>query len=125
MRLYNLLAILVFISCAKQEPTYDYKALEVDLIMETMDEPTWLLNRMLKAEHMKDEDWLEQLNILKVESDKLVAINHPDSFFQDEAERVADLVGDFINNLPASKQERAIQWKKVKHSCEACHEVYE
>ena len=119
------MTLLLLKSCVKQEPNYEYKALEIDKMMEAMDVPTWLLNRMLKANHMKNEDWLEQLNILKVESDKLVAINHPDNFFQDEAERVADLIGDFIENLPAQKEERSLAWKKIKHSCEACHEVYE
>ena len=116
---------LLITSCSNQEPTYGYKEVEVDEIMENMDEPNWLLSRMARSGHMKDSDWLAQLNILKEESDKLVLINHPDDFFQSEAERVAALVNDFIENLPASKDKRAAQWKKVKHSCEACHEVYE
>ena len=125
----KFITLLVFflsvLSCSNQEPTYGYKEVEVDEIMENMDEPNWLLSRMARAGHMKDSDWLAQLNILKEESDKLVSINHPDDFFQDEAKRVADLIGDFISNLPAYKDERVAQWKKVKHSCEACHEVYE
>jgi hypothetical protein len=125
MKLSLMLFCLVIISCVNKEPTYGYKEVEVDEIMENMDEPDWLLSRMARAGHMRDEDWLTQLNILKEESDKLVAIDHPDVFFQDEAERVAEIISDFINNLPAEKNQRALAWKKVKHSCEACHEIYE
>ena len=125
MKYLHFLSLLLFYSCVQQEPNYEYKAVEIDEIMENMDEPTWLLNRMVRAGHMKNDDWLVQLNILKDESDKLVEIHHPDDFFQDEAERVADLISQFINELPADKDQRIAQWKKVKHSCEACHEVYE
>lgn len=120
-----LLSTLLF-SCSSPEPNYHYKSVQIDEIMENMDEPTWLLNRMQKAKHPGKSDWLDQLHILQKESHDLIALNHPDKLFQDEAKRVAEAIDQFVANLPKmTLEERLDKWTVVKRSCDKCHEVYD
>ena len=120
-----LLSTLLF-SCTSSEPNYHYKSVQIDEIMENMDEPTWLLNRMQKAKHPQKSDWLDQLHILQKESHDLIALNHPDTLFQDEAKRVAEAIDQFVVNLPKmTLEERLDKWTVVKRSCDKCHEVYD
>ncbi|MDD7984160.1 hypothetical protein PQO01_04230 [Lentisphaera marina] len=126
MKIRLLISSAIFLSCTSSEPNYDYKSVEIDEIMENMDEPTWLLNRMQKSNHLIQDDWLQQLSILQEESHALIAIQHPDKFFRDEAQRTAQYIDDFIAQLPSLKREEQFKkWSEVKKSCDKCHEVYE
>ena len=126
MNKHLILFSALLLSCVSSEPNYHYKSVQIDEIMENMDEPTWLLNRMQKSKHPQKSDWLDQLHILQKESHDLIALNHPDKFFQDEAQRVADAIDKFVANLPKmSLQERLDKWTVVKRSCDKCHEVYD
>jgi hypothetical protein len=126
MKIYILFLSLGLISCTSSEPNYDYKSVQIDEIMENMDEPAWLLNRMSKSKHDNKVDWLTQLTILQDESHALIALHHPDKLFQDEAQLVAQNIDQFIEILPSLKSEEQFQkWYEVKKSCNKCHEIYD
>ena len=125
MRKYAFLLCLC-LSWAEPEPNYDYKVNEIDLIMELMDEPSWALGRMIKNKHTVKKDWKAQVAIIAEESDKLVALNHPDKLFADEAKKVAKEVHDFLKNIDSYDEQKLYStWKEIKKSCQTCHDVYE
>ena len=91
-----------------------------------MDQPSWLLNRMVKSKHHEKSDWKEQLEIIQRESHLLVQLNHPDELFQNLASQSSFELDQFIINLSKmDMNEQEKSWVSIKKSCQKCHEVYD
>ncbi|WDE98305.1 hypothetical protein PQO03_21065 [Lentisphaera profundi] len=122
---FLILTAFIF-SCSHNELSFDYKSVEIDEIMESMDQPSWLLNRMVKSKHYTKSDWKEQLEIIQRESHVLVKLNHPDELFQKLAIQSSFELDQFIINLSKmDMNEQEKSWIAIKNSCQKCHEVYD